>query len=180
MSHNQETRVIHNADIRRKYRTCGREARLLYLLPIIQGGRRTPKRVRTRHPKTHHRPTTTDIQRLVRLSSPFPVSLGIMELTAKLTFSLFPPKHSLPKKCLYSLRVWLRHQNIDQRIFADDALWVGTNPNFAAIPGASIATNWYQAPERQLYKCLVGRAEVFFILRWVLTLVSCSTSGAGH
>lgn len=112
--------------------------------------------------------------------SPFPVSLGIMELTAKLTFSLFPPKHSLPKKCLYSLRVWLRHQNIDQRIFADDALWVGTNPNFAAIPGASIATNWYQAPERQLYKCLVGRAEVFFILRWVLTLVSCSTSGAGH
>ena len=70
MSHNQETRVIHNADIRRKYRTCGREARLLYLLPIIQGGRRTPKPVRTRHSKTHHRPTTTDIQRLVRLSLP--------------------------------------------------------------------------------------------------------------
>jgi len=98
-------------------------------------------------------------------------------VTFKLTFDpqelsfnvfLFPPKHSLPRNCLYSLRVWLRHRNVDQRVFADDALWVGTNPNFAAIPGAIVATAWHQAPERQLYKCLVGRAEVTFILRWEL------------
>jgi hypothetical protein len=79
---------------------------------------------------------------------------------------LFPPKHSLPRKCLYSLRVWLHHQTIDQRIFADDALWVGTNPNFASIPDAIAATPWYQGLDRQHYRCLVGRAEVTFTMRW--------------
>lgn len=96
-------------------------------------------------------------------------------VTLKLTFDprdldfnvfLFPPKHSLPRNCLYSLRVWLRHQNIHQRIFADDALWVGTNPNFAAIPDATTAMAWFQAPDRQVYRCVVGRAEVAFTLRW--------------
>jgi hypothetical protein len=67
------------------------------------------------------------------------------------------------------LRVWLRNQFVDQRIFADDALWVGTDPDFAAIPDAIYAGSWYQAPDRQLYKCLVGRAEVNFILRWVVS-----------
>lgn len=97
-----------------------------------------------------------------------PVTLKLAFDPQQLTFSvfLFPPKTSLPRKCLYSLRVWLHHQNVDQRIFADDALWVGTNPNFAAIPGATLATAWYQAPDRQHYKCLVGRAEVNFILSW--------------
>ena len=91
--------------------------------------------------------------------------------------SLFPPKHSLPRKCLYSLRVWLRHQNVDQRIFADDALWVGTDPDFSVIPDAVLATVWHKAPDRQFYKCLVGRAEVNFILRWVLTrLISFAQS----
>ncbi|KAF9782249.1 hypothetical protein BJ322DRAFT_206150 [Thelephora terrestris] len=99
-----------------------------------------------------------------------PVTLKLAFDPQQLNFNvfLFPPKHSLPRKCLYSLRVWLRHQNVDQRIFADDALWVGTNPNFAAIPDAIIATAWYQAPDRQVYRCLVGRAEVTFILSWEL------------
>ncbi|KAF9651680.1 hypothetical protein BDM02DRAFT_3110107 [Thelephora ganbajun] len=97
-----------------------------------------------------------------------PVTLKLTFDPRQLTFNvfLFPPKHSLPKKCLYSLRVWLRHQSVDQRIFADDALWVGTNPDFAAIPDAILATTWHQASDRQFYKCLVGRAEVNFIFSW--------------
>ena len=63
------------------------------------------------------------------------------------------------------MRVWLRHQNVDHRIFADDALWVGTDPDFTEIPDTTLATAWHQASDRQFYKCLVGRAEVNFILR---------------
>jgi hypothetical protein len=55
-------------------------------------------------------------------------------------YQLIPAKTQPSKKCLYSLRVWLRHQFVDQRIFADDALWVGTDPDFAAIPDAIYAT----------------------------------------
>jgi len=97
-----------------------------------------------------------------------PVTLKLTFDPRQLTFNvfLFPPKHSLPKKCLYSLRVWLRHQSVDQRIFADDALWVGTDLDFAVIPDAIHAGPWYRAPDRQFYKCLVGRAEVNFVLRW--------------
>jgi hypothetical protein len=108
------------------------------------------------------------------------LSLDIIGLPSKPPTSLFPPKHSLPRRCLYSLRVWLRHQNVDQRIFADDALWVGTNPNFSAIPDAILATAWYQAPDRQLYKCHVGRAEVSFTLTCVLTFTSCFRSNVGY
>lgn len=97
-----------------------------------------------------------------------PVTLKLTFDPHQLDFSvfLFPPKHSLPRKCLYSLRVWLRHRSVDQRIFADDALWVGTNPNFAEIPDATAGMAWHQAPDRQVYRCIIGRAEVAFILRW--------------
>ena len=101
-----------------------------------------------------------------------PLSWSTVGSLWQLSTSLFPPNHSLPRKCLYSLRVWLRHQNVNQRIFTDGALCVGTNPNFSVIPDAVLATVWHKAPDQQFYKCLVGHAEVNFVLQWVLVLVS--------
>ena len=43
---------------------------------------------------------------------------------------------------------------------------MGTDPDFSVIPDAVQATPWCEAPDRQFYKCLVGRAEVNFILSW--------------
>ena len=61
--------------------------------------------------------------------------------------------------------VLLPHQNIDQQTFAEDALWIGTNPDFSTIPDSNCAAPWYQASDRQFYKCLVGsdlRPQVTF------------------
>ena len=58
---------------------------------------------------------------------------------AATTHSVFPGKATIPAGCLWSYRVWLRVNFVDHRIFGDDELWVGKDPDFSSIADASFA-----------------------------------------
>jgi hypothetical protein len=108
--------------------------------------------------------------------------------------SLFPGKNDvLPAGCLYSLRVWLRANGVDHRLFGEDELWLGADPDFGTVENASFAclrpggTTALGVPDAQVYDAVVGRARVQFVIRWVplclptvplLTAASCA--GGSH
>lgn len=84
-----------------------------------------------------------------------------------ISHSVFPGKTTIPAGCLYSYRVWLRVNFVDHRIFGDDELWVGKDPDFSSITDASFARLKSTTPHSQLYDGVVGRARVQFIARRV-------------
>jgi len=79
---------------------------------------------------------------------------------------VFPGKTTIPAGCLYSYRVWLRVNFVDHRIFGDDELWVGKDPDFSSIADASFSRLKSTTSHSQLYDGVVGRARVQFIERW--------------
>lgn len=81
--------------------------------------------------------------------------------------SIFPGRQGLPAGCLWSLRVWLRVNGIDHRIFGDDELWVGRDPDFNSIADASFARMTGMEADRQVYNIFVGKALVTFIVKCV-------------
>ncbi|KAH7919538.1 hypothetical protein BV22DRAFT_1040794 [Leucogyrophana mollusca] len=91
----------------------------------------------------------------------------------RLNFSVFvfPPRSSLPAGCLYNLRVWLRTGEIDHRLFGDNDLWVGRDPDFRSIGDASFAILRNATQDMLIYQAVVGRAHVSFIIRWQLVEV---------
>ncbi|EGO02396.1 hypothetical protein SERLA73DRAFT_178314 [Serpula lacrymans var. lacrymans S7.3] len=91
----------------------------------------------------------------------------------KLDFSVFvfPPKSSLPYGCLQNLRVWLRTAGMDHRIFADNDLWVGKDPDFRSIGDASFAVLRNATEDMLIYQGMVGQAHVSYIVRWNLVSV---------
>ncbi|KIJ69784.1 hypothetical protein HYDPIDRAFT_77734 [Hydnomerulius pinastri MD-312] len=91
----------------------------------------------------------------------------------QLDFALFafPPRSSLPVGCLHHLRVWLRTAGIDHRIFGDNDLWVGKDPDFRSIGDASFAILRNATQDMLIYQAVVGRAHVSFIVRWRLVEV---------
>jgi hypothetical protein len=83
--------------------------------------------------------------------------------------SMFPGKSSLPSGCLWSLRVWLRVNSVDHRLFGEDEVWVGKDPDFNAIGDASFARLKHQngssgngGEGEMVYQLYVGRAPVSF------------------
>ncbi|KDQ64200.1 hypothetical protein JAAARDRAFT_52182 [Jaapia argillacea MUCL 33604] len=97
-----------------------------------------------------------------------PVMLKLGVDIRKLEFSvfLFPPKKSLPAGCLYALRVWIRANGVEHRLFSDDDLWIGDDPDFNSIADASLARLFQVNPYYQIYNARVGKAELNFIARW--------------
>ncbi|KAF9057818.1 hypothetical protein BJ165DRAFT_1334693 [Panaeolus papilionaceus] len=79
---------------------------------------------------------------------------------------IFPGKQSLPVGCLWSLRVWLRVNGVDHRIFGDDDLWVAKDPDFNSIGDASYARLKTVDSHEQVYHGYVGRALVTYIVKW--------------
>jgi len=79
--------------------------------------------------------------------------------------SVFPGKTSIPVGCLWSLRVWLRSNGVDHRLFGEDELWVGKDPDFNAIGDASFARLKQHDQGVQTYLGFVGRAAVTFTVR---------------
>jgi len=79
---------------------------------------------------------------------------------------VFPGKSSLPSGCLWSLRIWLRVNFVDHRLFGDDELWIAKDPDFSSIGDASFARVKNQTNGEQAYNAYVGRALVTFIVRW--------------
>ncbi|TFY69187.1 hypothetical protein EVG20_g3255 [Dentipellis fragilis] len=97
-----------------------------------------------------------------------PIAMKLQVDPRNLTFSvfLFPPKTSLPQGCLWSLRVWLRANEIDHRLFSDERLWVGRDPDFYSIENASFARQRETRPDMQVYKTVLGRVLIDLIVRW--------------
>ncbi|KAF8827234.1 hypothetical protein HHX47_DHR5000568 [Lentinula edodes] len=92
--------------------------------------------------------------------------------------SVFPGKTTIPAGCLWSYRVWLRVNFVDHRIFGDDELWVGKDPDFSSIADASFARLKTVNANSQLYDGVVGRARVQFIASTVP--MSSMPAGASH
>ena len=86
--------------------------------------------------------------------------------------STFPGKQSYPTGCLWSLRIWLRVNGVDHRIFGEDELWVGRDPDFNSIAEASFARLKAAEGDRQLYNAYVGKALVTFVVKYARTLFS--------
>lgn len=82
--------------------------------------------------------------------------------------SVFPGKTSIPVGSLYSLRVWLRVNGAEHRIFGDDELWVGKDLDFNSIRDASFCRLKSVDSKVQIYHGFVGRALVTFLVRCVL------------
>ncbi|KAG5724742.1 hypothetical protein E4T56_gene8038 [Termitomyces sp. T112] len=79
---------------------------------------------------------------------------------------VYPGKSSIPVGSLYSLRVWIRANGVEHRVFSDDELWVGKDLDFYSINGASIMILRNVDNRSQLYHGYVGRALVTFSCRW--------------
>ncbi|THV08154.1 hypothetical protein K435DRAFT_641407 [Dendrothele bispora CBS 962.96] len=79
---------------------------------------------------------------------------------------VFPGKSTLPAGCLWCYRVWLRVDQIDHRLFGDDELWVGKDPDFSSVANISMARLRSMGSNSQMYEALVGRAKIGFHVRW--------------
>jgi hypothetical protein len=102
-----------------------------------------------------------------------PVTLRLSIDPRRLDFSvfIFPPRTCLPAGCLYNLRVWLQTAGIDHRIFSDNDLWIGRDPDFLSVGDASFAVLRNATQDMLIYQGIVGRAHVSFIIRWKLVEV---------
>ncbi|KAF8165691.1 hypothetical protein B0H34DRAFT_649658 [Crassisporium funariophilum] len=105
------------------------------------------------------------------LSEPATRTLKVDPRQLEFVVFIFPGKSCLPQGCLYSLRVWLRVNGVDHRLFGDDELWVAKDPDFNSIGDASFARLKSVDAGEQVYHAYVGRALVTFIVRW-----SCVTN----
>ncbi|KAF9476990.1 hypothetical protein BDN70DRAFT_881703 [Pholiota conissans] len=79
---------------------------------------------------------------------------------------IFPGKASIPMGCLWSVRVWLRVNSVDHRIFGEDDLWIAKDPDFNSIAEASFARLKTTVVGEQVYNAYVGRALVAFTIKW--------------
>ncbi|KAJ3719352.1 hypothetical protein C8R42DRAFT_673570 [Lentinula raphanica] len=100
------------------------------------------------------------------LSEPVTLNLTVDPRMLEFIVFVFPGKASVPAGCLWSYRVWLRVNFVDHRIFGDDELWIGKNPDFSSITDASFARLKTSSANSQTYDAIVGRARVQFIVRW--------------
>ena len=95
------------------------------------------------------------------------------------SFSVFPGKASAPAGCLWSLRVWLRVNSVDHRLFGEDELWVAKDPDFNAIADASFARLRNLDGGEQVYHGCVGKALVTFIIRYVVYIIPTIKASEG-
>ncbi|KAJ6587799.1 hypothetical protein B0H10DRAFT_812365 [Mycena sp. CBHHK59/15] len=106
-----------------------------------------------------------DVERPI--GEPVVLRLSVDPRSLNFVVFLFPGKKAvLPLGCLYSLRVWLRANGVDHRIFGEDELWVGKDPDFTALADASFARLRSVSHDAQVYDAVVGRARIQFVVRW--------------
>ncbi|KAI9447931.1 hypothetical protein H4582DRAFT_1802679, partial [Lactarius indigo] len=103
------------------------------------------------------------------ISEPATLSLSVDPRELKFVVFAYPPRSCLPQGCLFSLRVWLRAGDIDHRLFSEDALWIGRDPDFYSIQDATFARLRSVNSHTLLYKIVVGRALMDFIIRHAST-----------
>ncbi|KAH9060934.1 hypothetical protein EDB87DRAFT_1723587 [Lactarius vividus] len=99
------------------------------------------------------------------ISEPATLSLSVDPRELKFVVFAYPPRSCLPQGCLFSLRVWLRAGDIDHRLFSEDSLWIGRDPDFYSIQDATFARLRSVNSHTLLYKIVVGRALMDFVIR---------------
>ncbi|KAG5648749.1 hypothetical protein DXG03_000096 [Asterophora parasitica] len=107
---------------------------------------------------------TNGIER--NLCEPIVFTLHVDPRSLDFAVFIFPGKSSIPVGSLYSLRVWLRVNGIDHRLFSDDELWVGKDLDFHSIADASFVRLKSVDSKSQVYHGFAGRALVTFTCRW--------------
>ncbi|KAH8825752.1 hypothetical protein DL96DRAFT_1609778 [Flagelloscypha sp. PMI_526] len=104
------------------------------------------------------------------LSEPVTMNLSpsINPRTLDFRLFLYPGKSSLPANCLWSYRVWLcvDQGRIEHRLFGEDEMWVGKDPEFGQIENSSFARLVSLEELSQSYQGVVGRANTSFIATW--------------
>lgn len=100
------------------------------------------------------------------LDQPISLNLSVDPRQLQFVVFVFPGKSSLPTGCLWSYRVWLRVGGVDHRLWGDDELWVGKDPDFSSISDASYARLKSVGSNTQEYDAMVGGARVQFIAKW--------------
>ncbi|KAH9965827.1 hypothetical protein BC827DRAFT_1180201 [Russula dissimulans] len=100
------------------------------------------------------------------ISEPVTLSLSVDPRSLEFVVFAYPPRASLPQGCLFAIRVWLRSGDIDHRLFSEDALWIGRDPDFNSIEDAAFARLRNATSQMLLYKIAVGRTLMDFIVRW--------------
>ncbi|KAI0254810.1 hypothetical protein BJV78DRAFT_1183058 [Lactifluus subvellereus] len=100
------------------------------------------------------------------ISEPATLRLSVDPRDLKFVVFAYPPRACLPQGCLYSLRVWLRAGDIDHRLFSEDSLWIGKDPDFYSIRDAAYARLRNATSQMLLYKIAMGEALVDFTVRW--------------
>ncbi|KAI0053715.1 hypothetical protein FA95DRAFT_479976 [Auriscalpium vulgare] len=100
------------------------------------------------------------------ICQPVMLKLRVDPRDLKFAVFVFPPKTSLPQGCLWSLRVWLRCNGVDHRVFSDDSLWIGKDPDFYSIEDATFARLRSSTLDTHLYKAALGSMLVDYIVRW--------------
>ncbi|KAJ7639460.1 hypothetical protein FB45DRAFT_1024180 [Roridomyces roridus] len=106
-----------------------------------------------------------DVERPI--GEPVVLRLAVDPRTLDFTVFLFPGKNNVvPAGTLFSLRVWLRSNEVDHRVFGEDEVWVGKDLDLSAIEGAVLARLQSIEPDAQVYDTTVGGANVRFVIRW--------------
>ncbi|KAK0190488.1 hypothetical protein F5146DRAFT_556477 [Armillaria mellea] len=100
------------------------------------------------------------------LAEPITLKLSVDPRQLNFTVFLVPGKTSLPVGTLFSYRVWLRVNEFCHRLFGEDDLWIGKDPDFSCIADLSMARLRRVLAGSQVYDAAVGRAKVQFIIRW--------------
>ncbi|TFK71995.1 hypothetical protein BDN72DRAFT_764004 [Pluteus cervinus] len=100
------------------------------------------------------------------IGEPTTMNLSLDPKALDFVIFAFPGNPSLPAGCQYSLRVWLRANNVDHRLFGEDGIWIGKDPDFSTIRDASFARLKSVDADKQIYHGLVGKALVNFVVRW--------------
>ncbi|KAF8638578.1 hypothetical protein AX17_002120 [Amanita inopinata Kibby_2008] len=100
------------------------------------------------------------------LGEPVVMRLAMDPRQLEFVVFVFPGKTSLPTGGLWSLRVWLRANGVDHRLFGEDELWIGKNIDFSCITDASFSRLKNLNSKEQVYHGFVGQALVNFIVRW--------------
>ncbi|KAI0268153.1 hypothetical protein BC834DRAFT_678804 [Gloeopeniophorella convolvens] len=100
------------------------------------------------------------------ISQPVYLKLSLDPRTLSFSVFAFPPRSSLPQGCLFSLRVWLRTGDIDHRLFSEDTLWIGKEPDFYSIEDATFARLRNSSTQTVLYKAAIGRGLIDIIVKW--------------
>ena len=154
----------------RRTRQWGAEAGQIYFPSLLESKWHRTIVGWTYFADTQSRSTAVKFRRFVREQS-WPSNTNTLLLNNKV-FSMFPGKAAVPAGCLWSLRVWLRVNGVDHRIFGEDELWVAKDPDFNAIGDASFARPRNSDGGEQVYHGYVGKALVTFTIRYVILYFS--------